>query len=266
MRITTGQFAAGTDKSANADAVAGLVERAAMGGADLVVLPEFSIYNDPAGQPRFAEAAEPLDGPFVSRVAGLAKEFGVHVIVGTLERIDGDDRASNTLVCVDDSGQLVGTYRKQHLYDAFGFRESDQIRPGELGLPLLVEVAGVSVGALTCYDLRFPEGFRLLVDAGAQVIALPAAWVAGPVKEDHWVTLIRARAIENTVYVAAAGQTGPAATGQSMIVDPLGTVIAGAGERPGLASAEISLERLEQVRARVPVLANRRYTVVPRTD
>jgi predicted amidohydrolase len=165
----------------------------------------------------------------------------------------------------------VGAYRKLHLFDALGWRESAKIRPGELdpadpaSALLTFDVGDLTVGVLTCYDLRFPEMSRALVDAGATLLALPAAWVAGPLKEAHWLTLVTARAIENTCYVAAAGQAPRDYAGQSVIVDPMGVPLARLGETDGaVAVAEVTAERVAEVRRVLPVLANRRYGVVAR--
>lgn len=211
-----------------------------------------------------APVAEPLDGPFVRALAGALAGTGATVLAGMFESA-GPDRAYNTVVALDRTG-LVGCYRKLHLFDAHGWVESDRLATVALGPEalLVVEVAGLRVGVMTCYDLRFPETARTLVDAGANALILPAAWVAGPAKEDQWTTLVRARAIENTAYVCAAGQTGPYCAGQSLIADPMGTVVAGAGEAPGMAIARLSADRIEAVRAKNPSLANRRFTVIPR--
>ena len=166
------------------------------------------------------------------------------------------ERPYNTLVVADRDG-LRATYRKIHLYDSFGFRESDRLTAGEVD-PVVVEVGGVTVGLMTCYDLRFPELARALVDRGAELVVLPAAWVAGPGKVLHWRTLLAARAIENTVYVAAAGQPGPRYTGHSMVVAPDGDVLAEAGEEPGSVQATVSTDRVAEVRRVNPSLANRR--------
>src|SRR5699024_6959544 len=123
---------------------------------------------------------EPLDGPFVAAIADATREAGITTLVGMLESADDDDRDYNTLVAIDPQGSLVGHYRKIHLYDAFGYAESDDYVPGGIDRPLTFEVGGITVGALTCYDLRFPEAFRWVVDAGADVIALPSAWIVGP--------------------------------------------------------------------------------------
>ena len=164
------------------------------------------------------------------------------------------DRPFNTLVL---RGAAEATYRKIHLYDSFGYRESDRLTAGPTA-PVVVELGGFGVGLLTCYDLRFPELARALVDAGAEVLVVPAAWVAGPRKVDHWRTLARARAIENTAYVVAVGQPGPRYTGHSLVFDPHGDVVVEAGSDPTVLHATLEHERLRQARDTNPSLANRR--------
>jgi predicted amidohydrolase len=264
MRVAVCQFAADQDVTANAAQCAALIGRAAAAGAQLAVLPEVSMYFDPRRQGGPGPKGQPLDGPFATAIADAAAACGVAVLVGMLESVVGQSRDYNTLLAVSDRGERLGSYRKIHLYDAFGYRESDDYLPGDIGQPLIFTVEDVTVGALTCYDLRFPETFRWLTDAGADLVALPSAWIVGPAKERHWGTLVAARAIENTIYLAAADQTGPASCGQSIIVDPMGTVIAGAGERPRLAVADIDPQRIAEVRTTNPSLANRRFTVAPR--
>jgi deaminated glutathione amidase len=263
VRVAVGQFAAGTDKAANLAAVAGLVHDAATAGASIAVLPENSMYSDATPGAEARAWAEPLDGPFARELSRLARTAGLTVVAGMTESVPRDARASNTLLAVSETGEQLGVYRKVHLYDAFGYRESDRIKPAAHATPLTFACDGISFGAMTCYDLRFPEMARRLVDAGADALLLPAAWVAGPAKEDHWVTLARARAIENTAWMLAAGQTGPVCAGQSMIVDPMGVVLASAGEAPGIAVAELDQARLEKVRQSNPSLTNRRFTVIP---
>lgn len=264
VRVAVGQFAGSTDKPANLETVSALVGTAAREGAELVLLPEYSMYFDPDPTADLTPTSEPLDGEFARAIAELAGKHAITVVAGMNERLTGDARISNTLVAHGPGGASLGTYRKVHLYDAFGVSESDHIRPGEHTAPLIIEVGGLRFGAMTCYDLRFPEAARVLIDAGADALLVPAAWAAGPAKEDHWRTLLRARAIENTAYVLAAGLTGPKCCGQSMIVDPMGVLIAGAGEAPGIATAAISAERLTAVRQKLPSLQHRRFGVVPR--
>jgi predicted amidohydrolase len=260
------QFASVRDKQLNRQRARDYLARAADAGASLVVLPEAAMY--PFGRPDepLTEAAEPLDGPYAAELAAAAAATGVTVAAGMFEAVPGEPRIYNTVLAVGPGGP-VGHYRKLHLFDALGWRESDRIRPGEPepdGL-LTFAVDGLTVGVLTCYDLRFPEQARALVDAGAQLLALPAAWVAGPLKEYHWQTLTRARAIENTAYLAAAGQPPPEFSGHSVVLDPMGVPLASVGEVAGLAVAEVSAERLADVRRKLPVLEHRRYTVRPRS-
>lgn len=262
MRAAVGQFNAGIDKEANLGWAQDLIGRAAEGGADLVVLPENAMYSNPDVTADIRPQAEPIDGAFASAIAASAREHGVHVVVGMTERpsVADEQRSVNAVLAIDDRGDQVGAYRKVHLYDAFGYRESDRIAP-HAPEALTFKVGDVTFGVMTCYDLRFPEMARFLVDAGAQALIVPAAWAVGPAKEDHWLTLARARAIENTTYVLASGQTAPTCTGQSVIVDPMGHLAASAGEEPGVAIAEVSAARVDTVRAKNPSLTNRRFRV-----
>jgi predicted amidohydrolase len=264
VHVALGQFGAGEDKERNLAEAARLVADAGGRGADLVVLPEYAMFTAPRMDERFVASAEPLDGPFVQGLSELAGRHGVHVVAGVSERLEDDPgRMSNTLVAIEPSGGIVATYRKLHLYDAFGYKESDVVRAGDLGTPVTFTVGGVTVGMQTCYDVRFPEVTRMLVDAGADLLALPAAWVPGPLKEDHWRTLVRARAIENTIYVAAAGQCAPMGAGNSMLVDPMGVIVASFGEGTGIASGEVAPGRIAEVRKKNPALDLRRFGVAP---
>ncbi len=224
---------------------------------DLVVFPE--VFARDFGQPGsdVAGYAETLDGPFVSAVASEARAHAVTIVAGMFEVSEDPERPYNTLVVVAPDG-LAATYRKIHLYDSFGFRESDRLLAGPVD-PVVVEVAGVQVGLMTCYDLRFPELARSLVDRGAELLLVPAAWVAGDRKVEHWRTLVAARAIENTVYVAAAGQPGPRYTGHSLVVAPTGDVLAETDDGDGrVITATLGLEALEEARRINPSLVNRR--------
>jgi deaminated glutathione amidase len=263
VRIASGQFSAGKEPRENLRLIGQLMRSAALRNADLLVLPESSLYGDSGPPSILAEVAQPLDGPFVNGVAALARSLSLPVVVGTTEANPGG-LPFNTLVALDANGAVQGTYRKVHLYDAFGYRESDGTSQGSIGQPYLLSYGELRLGMLTCYDLRFPESARYLVDAGANVLLLPAMWIAGPGKEDHFTTLVRARAIENTSYVVTANQSGPLATAYSIVVDPFGVVIANAGEAPGVVFAELEPERIAAVRTRIPSLRNRRFTVVPR--
>ena len=265
MRVALGQIPVSSSPEVNFARVRAALAEAAGGGADLAIFPE-------ATQIRFGcdlrAAAEPLDGPFCSGLAAAAKDTGVALVAGVFEPAP-DGRVYNTAVAYDGAGELVASYRKLHLFDAFGYRESDQVAPGSA--PVLVTLAGMRIGLEICYDVRFGELSRALAVAGADVLVLPAAWAAGLFKEEHWVTLVRARAIENTVWVAAVGQVPDpgerptrAATGigRSMLVDPMGVARLDLGPAEGLGVGDVDIEQTSQVRAVLPCLANRREDVM----
>jgi predicted amidohydrolase len=264
MRIAVGQLAASEDWRRNLDTCTALIEQAGAGGADLLVLPEGVLARFTDDFSRLRTAAQPLTGPFVTALTAATAGGAMTVVAGVHEPAP-DGRAYNTLVALRD-GRQVAAYRKLHLYDAFGSAESDNVVPAD-GPLVTLDVAGLTVGLMTCYDVRFPELARLLTLAGAQVLVLPAAWVKGPHKERHWELMLAARALENTVYVVGAGECGPRNIGHSMVVDPLGVVVARLGEAPGLLWADADPARVADARSRLPVLANRRFDVnpVPRT-
>jgi predicted amidohydrolase len=250
LRVALVQQAADLDPAVNRESLDGLVPE----GTDLVLVPEAYARDFGEAGSDVSAFAEPVDGAFASEVARVASARGTTVVAGMFEPGKDPDRPFNTLVV---RGAAEAAYRKIHLYDSFGYRESDRLTAGEVE-PVVVQVGGFAVGLMTCYDLRFPELARALVDRGAEVLAVPAAWVAGPRKVDHWRTLARARAIENTVFVLAAGQPGPRYSGHSLVVDPLGDVLAEAGDGPEVLTATLTREVLEDARRTNPSLANRR--------
>ncbi|GHD48409.1 carbon-nitrogen hydrolase family protein [Mycetocola manganoxydans] len=261
--IAVAQFSPEADAEANLFAIRALAERAVERGASVVVFPEYSSYfSDPMGQD-LVDHAEALDGTFVETLAGLAQELSVHVVAGLVERTEDASKFANTIVVLSPEAELVARYRKQHLYDAFGQKESDWVVPGALDEPELFETGGLRFGIQTCYDIRFPEVTRRIVDAGADVVLVPAEWVRGPLKEHHWRTLVTARAIENTVYLAAADHTPPIGVGNSMVIDPTGTQIAGIGIETDVAVGFASGSTIARVRAVNPALELRRFSVVP---
>lgn len=272
------QFAASADWEQNVAVIRDAIETADADAVDVLVLPEGVLARFMDRRERIREFAQPLDGPFVTQVLEATRGRGSTVILGIHERPADDDleepapeaaggaadgqtlpRPYNTLLAVRD-GELVEVYRKIHLYDAFRMQESENVRPADV-LPPLISVGGFQVGLMTCYDVRFPEQARLLALAGADAIALPAAWVKGPLKEDHWRTLATARALDNTVYVIGSSECGPANIGRSLIVDPLGVPIAQVAEGPGHASAQLSRARIDEARDTLPVLRNYRFEV-----
>jgi predicted amidohydrolase len=260
--IAIAQFAPTDDGAANLSAIESLTATAVTRGATLVVFPEYSSYFTPELGQDWVDAAQTTDGPFARGLAALAGRYGVHIVAGLIERRDGG-RVSNTLVAFDPAGALVSTYRKLHLYDAFGSRESDWMVPGDIEEPVVFPWGDLTVGMQTCYDIRFPEVTRRIVDAGADLVLLPAEWVRGPLKEHHWRTLVTARAIENTIFIAAADHTPPVGVGSSMVVDPMGVELVAMGERTDVAIAWVGRQRIDEVRRVNPALDLRRFTVEP---
>lgn len=260
--VAVAQFTPGTDTAANLAEITAFAERAAQRGATLVVFPEYSSYFSADMGQDWVDAAQPLSGAFVQSLASLAARLDIHVVAGFLETAE-PHRISNTLVAVAPGDGIVATYRKQHLYDAFGQKESDWVVPGPIVEPETFGWEGFTVGLQTCYDIRFPEVTRRLVDAGATLVLVPAEWVRGPLKEHHWRTLVTARALENTIFVAAADHAPPIGVGNSMVVDPMGVELVTIGENSAVAVAEISTERIDAVRRINPALALRRYTTIP---
>jgi predicted amidohydrolase len=231
-----------------------IVTRAAECGANLVVFPEMFMANMTTSLDPIT-VAESLQGPFVNTLESLASKHAIYIVAGVWEKVPAAKRVANTAVVISpDKGCLAG-YRKLHLFDALGTRESDRMLPGGQ-LPPVVEIRGFKVGLAICYDLRFPEPFRYLVGKGADLVIVPAAWYAGPFKEEHWQTLLKARAIENTLYIAGANLTGTSFCGRSAVYDPFGVQIAAAGETPGSVYADLSLERIATVRTKLPCLGH----------
>ncbi|MGW6659578.1 carbon-nitrogen hydrolase family protein [Rhodococcus sp. NPDC055024] len=264
--ICVAQFSTGQDKADNRTLVAKMICDAATDGAELVVLPEFSMYNAPTLGTHTLESAESFDGPFVTLLRAMASEQTITVVAGMTQAVSDDDKhVSNTLVAVDPSGEIVATYRKLHLFDAFGFQESEYIKAGQIDEdPELFEVSGLRFGMQTCFDVRFPEVTRRIAEAGADVVLLPTAWLPGPRKESQLRALASARAIENTVYVAASDQVPPQGAACAMIIDPSGTVISDVGNHAGRALANLNRATIDRVRGQLPALDLRRFAVTAR--
>jgi predicted amidohydrolase len=256
MKVALGQFAVSRVWEENLSTCLDLLARSTAAGADLLVLPEGILARDIADPDLVLKAAQPLDGPFVSGLRDATKTTDTAVMM-TVHVPTGTGKVWNVFVTLK-GGAIVSQYKKLHLYDAFSMQESRNVVPGD-EVPPLVEIAGLKLGLMTCYDVRFPELARRLADDGADVLMLPAAWVKGPMKERHWEILVTARALENTCWMVAVGECGERNIGQSMVVDPLGVVTVQAGEAPGLVFAEIDAARIAHARRLLPALANRRF-------
>jgi deaminated glutathione amidase len=264
MRIAVVQFAAGMDKAANLARLRGLVADAAADGATLVVAPEGAMHDFGPQELALAPVAESIDGEFVSGLAEAAAGHRVTVVAGMFESVPDDvTRAYNTVVAVGPSGELIGRYRKQHLFDALGWRESERLVAGDPAGRLVFDCGELRVGVMTCYDIRFPELGRALVDDGATVLAVPSAWVTGPSKAMQFRMLATARAIENVCYLAGAVQAPPSYTGESVLIEPFGGVVAELGDGEGVAVGDASAKRVAECRERMPSLDHRRWRTSP---
>ncbi|MBN3190504.1 deaminated glutathione amidase [Pectobacterium brasiliense] len=256
MKVALGQFAVDREWQKNAAAITEFMSAAQQNGADLLVLPEGVLARDITNPNMVLTAAQPLDGPFISHLLEASKGSNLTTML-CVHIPNGEGKVWNTLLALRN-GEIVAQYRKLHLYDAFSVQESENVLAGE-DVPPLLTIAGLNVGLMTCYDIRFPELARRLVLDGADVLVLPSAWIKGPLKEAHWELLVRARALENTTYLVAVGECGVKNIGNSMVVDPLGVVVVQAPETPALIYADIDPERLAYARQILPVLANRRF-------
>jgi deaminated glutathione amidase len=264
LRAAAVQLTATPDKAANLQAADLLVRRAAADGARLVVLPEkWSVLGRGAD---LREGAEPLDGPAITWARDAARELRIDLVAGSVsERVAGDDKLRNTSLHIGPDGEIKATYRKMHMFDVevdgTVYRESEHEAPGD-DVVLSTTADGVELGLTVCYDIRFPELYRILAVRGARVVTIPAAFTV-PTTRDHWEVLVRARAIEDQCFVIAANQVGThveglASGGRSMIVDPWGLVLAQAADAQTAITADLDLDAQAAIRTRLPSLANRR--------
>lgn len=258
MKVSVGQFNPSGDVTTNLSTMRKLSAAAVQEGSQLIVFPEEAMFSVGQVEGDFSAAVDAQWTTFVQGISLLAADAGIAVIAGGYES-SGEPRPYNTLVAVGADGEILGTYRKLHLYDAFSYQESTRIKPGDKGITLL-DVGGFKVGIMTCYDIRFPELARALTTSGADLICVSAAWFKGEHKVDHWETLLKARAIENTCWVAAAGTSSSHCIGHSAILDPMGIPVAFLNEEAeGIATTDVTHRRVEEVREFLPVLSNRRF-------
>jgi predicted amidohydrolase len=263
MRAAAVQLNSNADKERNLEVAGSLVRAAADDGAELIVLPEkFNLLGTPE---QMRAGAESLDGPTLRWVSSLAADTGSWIVAGSIvERREGERKLRNTSALVGPDGSIEAVYRKIHMFDVevggVTYRESETEAAGDE--VVVGQAGGVRVGMAICYDLRFPEVFRILALRGARVITLPAAFTLHTGK-DHWEVLVRARAIEDQVFLVAAGQIGEhfpehRSYGRSMIVDPWGLVLATAPDSECYIAADLDFDAQDRVREQLPSLANRR--------
>jgi predicted amidohydrolase len=260
IRIALAQVTSTDDVDANLDTIDEYTSRAAADGAQLVVFPEAMMRC--FGGASLAEIAQPLDGPWATAVRAIAERAGITVAAGMFTPSD-DGRVHNTLLVT--GGGVDAHYDKIHLFDAFGFAESDTVSPGQK--PLVVEIAGLRVGFAICYDVRFPGLFVTMADDGAQLHVVAASWGSGPGKIAHWELLARARALDTTTFVVACDQALPAdyhgsaprGVGHSLVAAPDGLVLESLGEDPDLLVVDLDVDTVDAMRRSLPVLANRRF-------
>jgi len=255
MKLALVQTAGSVSAPENIETARRFIGQAAQAGGDLVVFPEMFMALPQPGQPLGA-VAESIDGPFGAALSELARQHRIGVVSGFWEKAEQEpDKAINAVVVFDSQGDLLASYRKIHLFNALSVRESDTMIGGWTPPPTFA-VGALRIGLAICYDLRFPELFRYLAGHGADLILVPSAWYAGPMKEEHWLTLLQARAIENTCYVAGVDLCGGLFAGRSVIFDPYGVAIAAAGEGETLLTATISTERVREIREKLPTLSH----------
>lgn len=262
MKVALVQFKAHTDKNYNLKKIVQYISNAAKKGAELCAFPEYMMFYTTSDQSakQLAEQAEPINGNFVQQIAMAAKKNRIQVIGTIYESTKKKNRVYDTAFLINKSGKVISTYQKIHLYDALGFKESNKLAPGHT-ITAPVKTTLGKIGMLICYDLRFPEMSRTLASSGSEILVVPSAWVQGPNKEEHWITLNKTRAIENGCYVIAPGHLGNIYCGRSLVVDPYGKILLDMKHKSGIGIVNISLDLVKKTRLSLPLLKNRRTDV-----
>ena len=262
MKVAVVQFKASTNKEINLKKIVNYISKAAQNKAALVAFPEFMMFYTNSSQTpkQLASLAETIKDNFVNTIAETAKQNHIQVIGSFYEKSTKKDRVFDTSFVINKSGKVISTYRKIHLYDALGFRESDKMISGsKITKPVKTSIG--KVGMMICYDLRFPEMSRSLATSGSEVLVVPSAWVKGDMKEEHWLTINKTRAIENGCYVIAPDQVGNIYCGRSVVVDPYGKILLDMKKKQGIGYVNIELKKIKQIRKVLPLLKNRRTDV-----
>jgi predicted amidohydrolase len=261
-RIALAQIASATEKAKNLTLAQDLIREAKSNGAGMIAFPEFLMAFSPSSQSAedLAQIAEPINGPFVLSLCEAARKHIINVVATIHEKCASRDRVYDTALWIDASGKPVAVYRKLHLYDALGFKESDKFLPGDEITPPLNTDLG-RCGMMICYDLRFPELARILTLMGADILLAPSGWVKGEKKVEHWHTMVRARALENGSYVVAPDQVENIYIGHSLVVDPFGNIVVDMKVDEGVALVDIDPTLVAETRDKLPLLKNRRADI-----
>jgi predicted amidohydrolase len=261
-KISLVQMRADVEKEKNLKIILKYITQAARKNSALCAFPEFMMCYTPSSQSpaQLASLAEKINGEFVSVIAETARCNSIQVIGTFYEKSPKPNRVYDTSFLVNKNGKVVSKYRKIHLYDALGFKESKKLYPGSsVTKPIKTSVG--KIGLMICYDLRFPEMSRMLASSGSEVLVVPSAWVRGKMKEEHWITINITRAIENGCYVISPDQVGNIYCGRSLVVDPYGKIILDMKKKEGVGTVDISLDQVKQVRRKLPLLQNRRTDI-----
>lgn len=260
-KIAVVQFKASTVKECNLRKILTYIQKASKRGAKLIAFPEFMMFYTTSSQTpkQLSEQAETINGNFIKALSKAAKQNSIEVI-GTIYEKSNTYRVYDTAFIINKSGKVVSIYRKIHLYDALGFKESKKLIAGKkITKPTKTNIG--NIGLMICYDLRFPEMSRALTLSGSEILVSPSAWVKGESKEDHWLTINKTRAIENGCYLIAPDQVGNIYCGRSLVVDPFGKIILDMKKKQGMAIIDISLDKVHDTRKRLPLLKNRRTNI-----
>ena len=261
-KIAIVQLKADTDKRKNLKKILSYIEKTAEKRVELCAFPEFMMCYTPSSQSsaELARLAETINGEFVSEISKCARQNRIQVVGTFYEKSPKKNRVYDTSFLINKSGKVVSKYRKIHLYNALGMKESEKLYPGsKIVMPIKTTIG--KIGMMICYDLRFPEMSRALASAGSEILVVPSAWVRGEMKEEHWITINKTRAIENGCYVIAPDQVGNIYCGRSLVVDPYGKILLDMKKKKGIGIVDVSLERMKQVRKNLPLLNNRRTDV-----
>lgn len=249
-------------KEKNLSKILQYISKAASQDSVLCAFPEFMMCYTPSSQSakKLANISEKITGNFVSSIADSAKQNSIQVVGTFYEKSPKPNRVYDTSFVIGKNGKIISVYRKIHLYDAFGFKESSKLyRGSSIAKPIKTSIG--KIGMMICYDIRFPEMSRILASSGSEILVVPSAWVQGKGKEEHWMTINKTRAIENGCYVISPDQVGNIYCGRSLIVDPFGKVILDMKKREGIGTVDISLDLVREVRKKLPLLQNRRTDI-----